>query len=145
MKIETFLKWLSADICAFFALLWGDLDGLMTALLIAMGLDFVTGLIVGASQRNLRSSICYRGLARKMLILAMVALGNLLDRFVFGGGGSVCRSGVIGFYFANEGLSIVENAGLLGLPLPKKLRQWLAQLRDENDEDDDKEDKKNGK
>lgn len=138
MRTSTFLKWLSAEICAVCALLWGGMDGLMTALLVVMGLDLVTGLIVGGSQHNLRSELCYNGLAKKALILAVVALGHLLDAFVFGGEKSVCRSAVIGFYFANEGLSILENAGALGLPVPKKLRQWIAQLREEQDKEEKK-------
>lgn len=133
MKVETFVKWISAEIFALASLLWGGLDGLLTALLIAMGLDFVTGLIVGGITHRLDSEVCFKGLAKKMLILVMAALGHVLDAYVFGGGTAVCRSGVIGFYIANEGLSILENAGLMGLPLPKKLRQMLEQLRDKDE------------
>lgn len=137
MRIETFLKWLSAEIFALAALLWGSMDGLMVALLIAMGLDFVTGLIVGGTKKKLNSEVCFKGIAKKMLILIMVALGNILDAYLFGGGNAVCRSAVIGFYVANEGLSILENAGKLGLPLPPKLRRMLEQLKDDDEENHD--------
>lgn len=137
MKPETFVKWLSAELFALASLLWGSLDGLMTGLLIVIGLDLVTGLIVGATERNLSSAVCFRGLAKKMLILVMVALGHALDAYIFGGESAVCRSAVIGLYFANEGLSILENAGKLGLPLPKKLRDMLVQLKQESKEDND--------
>lgn len=133
MRAETFLKWMAAEICALAGLLWGSLDGLMTALLIAMGLDFVTGLIVGGIEHRLNSEVCFRGLGKKMLILVMVALGHILDVHIFGGTSAVCRSAVIGFYVANEGLSILENAGKLGLPFPKILRQMLEQLKDKEE------------
>ena len=133
MKLDTFVKWLCAEAFALASLLWGGLDGLMTALLIAMALDLVTGLIVGGITHKLNSEVCFRGLAKKMLILVMVALGNALDAYVLGGETAVCRSAVIGFYAANEGLSILENAGRLGMPLPKKLRQMLEQLHEEDE------------
>lgn len=144
MRADTFVKMLTAELCALAALLWGSLDGLMTGLLIVMGLDLVTGLIVGAEAHNLNSAVCFRGLARKMLILVMVALGHALDAYIFGGESAVCRSAVIGLYFANEGLSILENAGKMGLPLPKKLRDMLVQLKQESKEEDDDNDS-NGK
>lgn len=137
MRADTFLKVVTAEACALAALLWGSLDGLMTGLLIVMGLDLVTGIIVGASERSLSSAVCFRGLAKKMLILVMVALGHALDAYMFGGESAVCRSAVIGLYFANEGLSILENAGKLGLPLPKKLRDMLVQLKQESNKEDD--------
>lgn len=136
MRFETFLKWLSAEVCALTSLLWGGMDGLLFALLAVMCLDFATGLIVGGAQRKLNSEVCFRGLAKKMLILVMVALGHVLDAHIFGGSAAVCRSAVIGFYVANEGLSILENAGKLGMPFPKKLRQMLEQLKNEEDDDD---------
>ncbi|MBQ9695733.1 MAG: phage holin family protein [Oscillospiraceae bacterium] len=136
MRFETFLKWLSAEICALAGLLWGGMDGLLFALLTVMCLDFATGLIVGGAQRKLNSEVCFRGLAKKMLILVMVALGHVLDAHIFGGSAAVCRSAVIGFYVANEGLSILENAGKLGMPFPKRLRQMLEQLKNEEDDDD---------
>ncbi|MBQ8927846.1 MAG: phage holin family protein [Oscillospiraceae bacterium] len=137
MTAAQFIKLLSAEICGILGFLWGDLDGLLLALVSFMVLDYVTGLIVGAVRHALSSSTGFTGLARKGLILLIVAVAHILDTQVLGGSVSVCRSAVIGFYLANEGLSILENAGNLGLPLPQKLRRVLEQLRD-NDKEDDK-------
>lgn len=70
-----------------------------------------------------------------MLILALVAVGNLVDVHIIGDG-SLCRSLVIGFYVANEALSIIENAIGLGLPVPKKLVTIIRDLKDKNDKDE---------
>ncbi len=74
----------------------------------------------------------FTGIAKKVFILALVAVGHILDAHVLGGG-SVCRSAVIGFYLANEGISILENAGNIGLPLPKKLIDVLKQLKNKEE------------
>lgn len=118
--------------------LWGDLDGLFFALIAFMGMDLVTGMLVGAYEHNLNSEICFKGLCKKIMILLFVALGHLLDAQILGGEKSIGRSAVIGFYCACEGLSILENGGKLGIPYPKKLKDILAQLR--NNGDDKKED-----
>lgn len=76
-----------------------------------------------------------KGIAKKVMILVLVAVGHILDVYVLGGG-VVCRSAVIGFYIANEGISILENAGNLGIPLPKKLVAVLQQLKKDNDKED---------
>lgn len=126
-----FLKWFVSVICAVSGFLWGDLDGLLSALIAFMVLDYGTGLLTARVTQTLSSKVGFVGIARKGLMLAVVAVGHVLDAQVFGGDGSVCRSAVIGFYLANEGLSILENTGKLGMPLPKKLRQALEQLRDQ--------------
>lgn len=144
MRFDTFLKLITAEVTGIVGLLWGGLDGLLIALLAVMCLDVVTGLIVGGAEHRLNSEVCFRGLAKKMLILVMVALGHVLDAYIFGGASTACRSAVIGFYAANEGLSIIENAGKLGMPLPKRLRQMLEQLRSEDENDkSEKEDEHN--
>lgn len=132
---ERILKFLSAEICGLAGFLWGQLDGLMIALIAFMVLDYITGLIVGAAQRKLDSSVGFVGIAKKGLMLVIVAVAHILDTQVLGGTASVCRSTVIGFYLANEGISILENAGKLRIQMPKKLRDTLEQLRD-NDGDD---------
>ena len=147
MKWETFLKWLSAELFGLASFLWGSLDGLLYALIAFMVLDFVTGLICGYKLKRLNSEVCFTGIVKKVLIMVLVAVGHILDVHVFGGNNAVLRTAVIGFYLANEGLSILENAGVIGLPLPKKLRKALEQLKDENEntprhsfrEDDEKE------
>ena len=134
MKQETFWKLLFADICGITVLLWGDMDGMLAALLIAMCLDMLTGIIVGAMEHRLDSCISFRGVGKKVLILLLVGLAHALDTWVLE---APMTQGIVeGFYIANEGLSILENAGKF-IPLPKKLRDVLVQLRSENDEEDD--------
>lgn len=126
------------SIAAFFAgmasFLWGGVDGLLYALIVFMILDYVTGVIVAIVKHELCSEIGFKGIAKKVLIMALVAVGHILDAHVLGGG-AFCRSAVIGFYIANEGISILENAGELGIPLPKKLIAVLKQLKSKNDEE----------
>lgn len=135
--MTNFLKMLSAFVCGLAGFLWGQLDGLLIALITFICLDYVTGLIVGAVQRKLNSQTSFIGLARKALILVIVAVAHVVDTQILGGSASVFRSAACGLYIANEGLSILENAGKLGLPMPKKLREMLVQLRDKNEEDGD--------
>lgn len=129
------IQTLCAVSCAVFGFLWGKADGLLYALLAFMALDYVTGVIVAITKHILNSETGFKGIAKKVLILALVAVGHILDVHVLGGG-AVCRSAVIGFYLANEGISILENAGDLGIPLPKKLKAVLQQLRNDNDKED---------
>lgn len=135
--MDKILKAVSGILGGVAGFLWGDLDGLLLALFGFMTIDFVTGLIVGGIDHRLDSEICFRGLAKKMLIVAFVAVAHLLDTQILQGEASMCRSAVICFYAANEGISILENAGKLGMPLPKKLKDILAQLKDEEDHKDE--------
>lgn len=134
MSVIKTVKAFAALLCGVAGFLWGDIDGLFLALIAFMAFDFTTGLIVGVADHNLNSEICFRGLCKKMLILTIVALGHLLDTQILGGEKFICRSAIIGFYIANEGLSILENGGKLGLPYPKKLKDILAQLRSDGDD-----------
>lgn len=127
------IKTITATACGLAGFLWGELDGLLLALLAFMALDYATGVAVGFATKTLSSNTGFIGLARKGLILIIVAVGHILDAQVLGGDASLCRSAVIGFYLANEGLSLLENAGKLGLPLPAFLKQALEQLREKND------------
>lgn len=131
---ERILKFLTAEACGVAGFLWGQLDGLLLALITFMVLDYVSGLIVGATQEKLDSSVGFIGIAKKGLMLLIVAVGHIIDVQVLGGTASVCRSAVIGFYLANEGISILENAGKLGIPMPNRLRSVLEQLREDKDE-----------
>ena len=121
-----------SGVCGF---LWGEFDGLMYALITFMILDYLSGVLVAVSNKELSSKIGFRGIAKKVIILSLVAVGHILDTHVLGGG-AVCRSAVIGFYLANEGISILENAAELELPLPKKLVAVLKQLKDKEEKDD---------
>ncbi|MDE6780191.1 MAG: phage holin family protein [Ruminococcus sp.] len=118
-----------AVICAVCGFLWGTPDGLLYALIAFMVLDYVTGLISAYIYKNISSVIGFRGIAKKVFIMVLVAVGHVLDSRVIGDG-TVCRSAVIGFYIANEGISILENSGKIGLPLPEKLLDVLKQLKE---------------
>ena len=131
-KIIQLITAIGAAVCGF---LFGRMDGLMYALIAFMALDYLTGVLVAAAQKELSSKVGFKGIAKKVIILALVAVGHILDTHVLGGG-AVCRSAVSGFYIANEGISILENAAELGLPLTKKLIDVLKQLRDDNDKEE---------
>lgn len=105
------------------------------ALLAFVTIDYITGVLVAVARKQLSSEVGARGLAKKGLILAVVAVAHILDSQMLGGT-SVCRSAVIGYYIANEGISILENAGNLGVPFPKRLLKVLEQLRDNENKED---------
>jgi toxin secretion/phage lysis holin len=131
MKIIQTIAAVLSGVCGF---LWGQLDGLLYALVAFMIIDYVSGVIVAVFRRELSSEVGFKGIAKKVLIMGLVAVGHILDTHILGGG-AVCRSAVIGFYIANEGISILENSAKLGLPLPKKLIAVLKQLKDDNDKE----------
>lgn len=118
----------------------GGYDGLLYALIAFVVIDYITGVMCAVSDHTLSSEVGFRGICRKVLIFLLVGIANILDVHVIGTG-SVLRTAIIFFYISNEGVSLLENAGHLGLPIPKKLKDILAQLHDRADgTDDEKED-----
>jgi len=115
----------------------GGCDGLLYALLAFVVLDYITGIMCAVVDKKLSSAVGFNGICRKVLIFALVGIGHLLDTQVIGSG-SVLRTAVIFFYISNEGLSLVENAAYLGLPIPTKLHKVLEQLHDRSEEEEDK-------
>ena len=111
----------------------GGCDGLLYTLLAFVVLDYVTGIMCAITDHKLSSAIGFKGIFRKVLIFALVGVGHLLDVQVLGAVG-VLRTAVIFFYLSNEGISIIENVALIGLPVPKKLKEVLEQLHEEADE-----------
>ena len=107
----------------------GGMDGLMIALIVFMVLDYITGLMCAIADKKLSSAVGFRGICKKVLILMLVGVANIMDVHVIGTGSAV-RGAVICFYLSNEGLSLLENAGHIGLPIPEKLKAILAQLHD---------------
>ena len=107
----------------------GGCDGLLYTLLAFVVLDYVTGIMCAITDHKLSSEVGFRGIFRKVLIFALVGVGHVLDANVIGTG-SVLRTAVIFFYLSNEGVSLVENAAHLGLPVPEKLKAVLEQLHD---------------
>lgn len=112
----------------------GGYDGLLYALVVFMVADYTTGVMCAVSDKKLSSSVGFKGICRKVLILMLVGIANILDVTVIGTG-AVLRTAVIFFYLSNEGVSLLENAGHLGLPIPEKLKEILAQLHDRAESD----------
>ena len=107
----------------------GGLDGLMIALVIFVVLDYVTGIMCAIADKKLSSSVGFKGICRKVLIFLLVGVAHIVDLHVVGSG-SVLRGAVVCFYLSNEGVSMLENAAHLGLPVPGKLKVILEQLHD---------------
>ena len=115
----------------------GGMDGLMIALLVFMVLDYITGVMCAIVDKRLSSAIGFTGICKKVLILMLVGLAHIVDLHVIGTG-SALRGAVLCFYLSNEGLSLLENAAHLGLPVPDKLKGVLSQLHNRNEKSDDK-------
>lgn len=114
--------------------LWGGFDVAMQCLLIAIALDYVSGIIKAFVLKQLSSTVGFKGILKKVGILVVVALAVLIDR-VTGESGAI-RTLVIYYFVANEGLSIIENAGKAGLPIPHSIKEALQALKKQGDKDD---------
>lgn len=117
------------------AAIWGNLDGLLLALLIFITADYITGVVKAIYKKQLSSEIGFRGLLRKVLIMIVIGIANVLDVYVLKSG-PIFRSGACMFYIANEGISIMENCAEMGLSFPKKLKERLLQVKKEESVDD---------
>ena len=113
----------------------GGCDGLLYALLIFFILDYMTGLMCAIVDKKLSSEIGFRGIFKKVMIFVMVGIGQVLDVQCLSSVG-ILRTAVIFFYLSNEGVSLVENAAHLGLPIPEKLKAVLEQLHDRAEKED---------
>lgn len=107
----------------------GGCDGLLIALVVFVAADYLTGVMCAISDKKLSSEVGFKGICRKVLIFLLVGIANILDAQVIGTG-SVLRTAVIFFYLSNEGVSLLENAAHLGLPVPEKIKTVLEQLHD---------------
>ena len=105
----------------------GGMDGFLYALIAFAVIDYLTGVMCAIADKTLSSAVGFKGICRKVLIFAMVGIGNIIDVNVLGQPG-VIRTAVIFFYLSNEGVSLLENAAHLGLPVPDKLKEVLEQL-----------------
>lgn len=113
----------------------GSFDGLLYALIAFVICDYVTGMMCAVSDKKLSSEVGFKGIAKKVVIFILVAVANIIDTNVITQG-AILRTAVIFFYLSNEGLSLVENATHLGLPVPDKLKAVLAQLHDRAEKED---------
>ena len=130
--VET-MQYVFAGIGGFMGWFFGGFDGFLYALLMFVVVDYITGIMAGYIQKKLSSEVGFKGIARKVVIFLLVGIGHILDAQVIQTG-SVLRTAVIFFYLSNEGISIVENAAIIGLPVPQKLKDVLEQIRDTEEE-----------
>lgn len=108
---------------------------MLYALLAFVVIDYITGIMCAVVDKKLSSSVGFKGIFKKVLIFAVVGIGHILDTQIIGTG-SVLRTAVIFFYLSNEGVSLIENAGHLGLPIPEKLKNVLEQLHNRSEKED---------
>jgi len=129
-NLNTAFRWLQVALAAlggFVGWFLGGLDGFLYALVALMVADYITGVMCAIVDKTLSSEVGFRGIFKKVLILVLVGIGHIIDTHLIGDG-SVLRTAIIFFYCSNEGVSMLENAARLGLPIPEKLKDILAQL-----------------
>ena len=114
----------------------GGCDGLLIALAVFVVADYITGVMCAVSDKNLSSEVGFEGICRKIIIFLLVGIAHILDVTMIATG-SVLRTAVIFFYLSNEGVSLLENAAHLGLPIPEKLKDVLEQLHARAEKDGD--------
>ena len=115
---------------------FGEMDGFFYALIAFVVIDYLTGVMCAIIDRKLSSAVGFKGIFRKVLIFLLVGIANIIDVQVIGTG-AVLRTAVIFFYISNEGVSLLENAGHLGLPIPEKIKTVLEQLHDRAEKEEE--------
>jgi len=105
----------------------GGYDGFLYALITFVIVDYLTGIMCAILEKKLSSEVGAKGIFKKVLIFALVGVANIVDSQIIGDGSAI-RTAVIFFYLSNEGISLIENASRIGLPIPQKLKDILAQL-----------------
>ena len=112
----------------------GGMDGLLIALVVFITIDYITGIMCAVVDKKLSSAVGAKGIFKKVLILMLVGIANVIDVHVVGTG-SALRGATVCFYLSNEGLSILENTVHLGLPVPEKLKEVLSQLHNREEKE----------
>jgi len=128
--------WIQAAIAAvggWLGYFLGGWDGFIYALIAFVVIDYITGLMCAVLDKKLSSEVGFRGIFKKVLIFSLVAIGHIIDKSIIGDS-SVIRTAVIFFYLSNEGVSILENAAHIGLPVPQKLKDILEQLHNRTED-----------
>nr|WP_091540952.1 phage holin family protein [Alkaliphilus peptidifermentans] len=126
------IQFIFTAVGAFLGWFLGGFDGFLYALLAFVTIDYVTGIMLAVLQKKLSSEIGFHGIFKKVLIFTMVAVGHTVDTYIIQNGSAI-RTAVIFFYLSNEGISILENASKIGLPIPDKLKGVLSQLSREDE------------
>lgn len=135
MISDKLINALLATLTTLSVFLFGAIDGLFKALVALVVIDYITGVLAAICTKTLSSAVGWKGIARKIFIMLMVVVANLVDINVIGEG-RILRTVVIIFYISNECISLCENAAILGVPLPKKLVAVLKQLKSQPDKID---------
>lgn len=130
------IQFISAVVGGWLGWFLGGCDGLLYALLVFVAVDYATGVMCAVGDKRLSSGVGFKGICRKILIFLLVGIANILDAQVIGSG-SVLRTAAIFFYISNEGISLLENAAHLGLPIPEKMKAVLEQLHDRGEKGDE--------
>lgn len=115
---------------------FGGLDGFLYTLIVFVAIDYITGVICAIVDKKLSSDAGYRGILQKIMIFVVVAVGNIIDVLLLNEQGSPLRTMIIFFYLSNEGLSILEHAARLNIPIPAQLKSVILQLREKEEETD---------
>ena len=136
-EIWTWIQVALAAVGGFLGWFLGGMDGMLYALIAFVVIDYITGVMCAVVDKKLSSEVGFKGIFKKVLIFVMVGIANILDGQIIGTG-SVLRTAAVFFYISNEGVSLLENAGHIGLPIPQKLKAVLAQLHDRAENDTDK-------
>ena len=130
-----FIQVIFATIGGWLGYFLGGCDGLIYALTAFVVVDYITGVMCAIADKKLSSSVGFKGICRKVLIFTLVGIAHIIDMQVIKAG-SVLRTAVIFFYLSNEGVSLLENAAHLGLPIPNKLKEVLEQLHDRSEKEE---------
>ena len=130
--MDNIFKNILAWICTIISFLFGDMEGMLIALIALIILDYISGVIAAAVEKRLSSAVGAKGIAKKIFMLLIVALANIVDINVIGDG-HVLKTVTIVFYICNECISLIENAGRIGVPVPKKLLDVLEQLKNRDE------------
>ena len=133
-NIWTWIQMAFSAFGGFMGYLLGGMDGFLYALIAFVVIDYITGLMVAAIQKKVSSEVGFKGICKKVLIFILVGVANIVDKQIIGNGSAI-RTAVIFFYLSNEGISILENTALIGLPVPQKLRDVLEQLKGPEDKE----------
>ena len=134
-KFTEFMKLIFGGIITAVSGFLGGMDGIMYALLAFISIDYITGVAVAVKNKKLSSEVGFWGLVRKVCIIALVGVAHFVDVYVMHTG-DIFRTAIALYYIGNEGVSLLENMGNLGVPLSKKLKDVLEQLKSDNDKED---------
>lgn len=113
----------------------GGVDSFLYALIAFVVVDYITGVLRAIVEKKLSSRIGSQGIAKKVALFLVVGIGHLIDTHMISGTGAPIRTAIIFFYIANEGISLLENATAIGLPVPKQLSNILLQFRNKSEEE----------